>query len=148
MIKAKWWILVVTLAVFFVSSFAKAGELHDAAERGDVNRVKQLLNAGVDVNAKNNDYGSTALIVTSTVGHTEVVKILLEKGADVNSENKYGDTALMGAAAAGQTKIVKALLQKGANVNTKNKYGWSALMMAVKKGHTEVVNLLKQAGAK
>jgi ankyrin repeat protein len=53
-------------------------------------------------------------------GHTEIVQLLLEKGADVNAKNKYGRTALIYATERGYTEIVQLLLEKGADVNAKD----------------------------
>jgi ankyrin repeat protein len=50
-------------------------------------------------------------------GHTEVVKQLLAKGADVNAKSSYGYTALLYAADKGHTECVGLLLDGGANIN-------------------------------
>jgi len=78
------------------------------------------------------------------------VKLLLDKGADVNawSWDSMEQTALMEASDQGHLESVKFLLQKGASVHFKNKNGWTALKLAGKEGHTEIVELLKAHGAK
>lgn len=64
-------------------------------------------------------------------GHLETVKMLLERGADVNQENEWGQTPLMLAAKEGQSSILNALLDKGANINQQSKFGgMTALMWA------------------
>jgi len=61
-------------------------ELCRAAWDGDLKRVKKILSGGnVDVNEKDK-YGNTALIRASKWGHIEVVKYLLENGANVNEK--------------------------------------------------------------
>jgi serine/threonine-protein phosphatase 6 regulatory ankyrin repeat subunit B len=65
------------------------------------------------VNAKRND-GRTALMIASERGHKEVVKLLLEKGADVNAKNKEGMTALKYASENGHKEIVELLKSYGA----------------------------------
>ena len=93
--------------------------------------------------------------------HTEVVKLLLDKGADVNMKNKKDKTALMLASQVDSndatslsvvsdsrhTEVVKLLLAKGADVNTKNNKDITALMMASRAGLTETVKLLLDKGA-
>jgi len=69
-------------------------------------------------------------------GHTEIVRLLIDKGADVNLLDKNGETALMGAAGAGHTEIVKVLIDKKANVDTKNNNGVTALIKAAEKKTT------------
>jgi ankyrin repeat protein len=77
-----------------------------------------------------------------------MVKLLLDKVADVNVKNNYGKTALIAAAGGGHTDIVKFLLSKVADVNVKNEYGNTALMAAAEGGHTNIIELLKKYGAK
>jgi uncharacterized protein len=61
-------------------------------------------------------------------GNTDVVKLLLGKGADVNARNNINGTALMLAAPLGDPGTAKLLLEKGAEVNIRNDYGYTALM--------------------
>jgi ankyrin repeat protein len=65
-------------------------------------------------------------------GHTEVVKFLLEKGAEVNAKGTIGGTtALMVASQNGHAEVVKVLLEKGADVNVKDTtIGTTALWIA------------------
>ena len=85
--------------------------------------------------------------MASEKGHTETVKALLDKGADVNAKDKDGETVLMKASASGYTEIVKALLDKGADVNEKAVHGQTALMYASGLGRTEIVKVLLYKGA-
>jgi len=95
----------------------KDGELIKAAEKGDLAKIKTLLKAKANVNAKNK-YDDTALINAAVYGHTEIVKMLLERGADINAENILGDTALKKAVLYGYTAIAKMLLERGADIST------------------------------
>ena len=83
-------------------------ELLAAARRGDLYRVKVLLDAKVDVNTARED-GATALIAASTTGHQVVVQALLAARANVNARMSNGSTALMAAAAVGNWQVVHAL---------------------------------------
>ncbi|CAI8036815.1 TNF receptor-associated factor 4 [Geodia barretti] len=58
-------------------------ELHDAAERGDVDAVERLLSTSVNINSRTEDEGHTALLLASGKGHVEVVRLLLKAGAAV-----------------------------------------------------------------
>ena len=68
---------------------------------------------GEDVNAKDDQFGWTALMYAATNGHTTVVEVLLDKGADVNATDTKGRTALMLAVQNGRPEIVQ-LLEKAA----------------------------------
>ncbi|KAL5505211.1 hypothetical protein EMCRGX_G006611 [Ephydatia muelleri] len=91
--------------------------------------------------------GCTALMRASKAGHMEFVKELLDKGAEVNIQDKDGWTALMRASKAGQLECVKVLLDKGAEVNMQSWWRETALMMASKEGHMECVKVLLDQGA-
>lgn len=66
-----------------------------------------------NVNAKD-DEGSTALKLAAMKGHTSVVRVLLEKGADPDLKNNYGHTPLMSATWSNHTEIMELLKRKGA----------------------------------
>jgi len=123
-------------------------KLIDASIDEEIDRVKELLGIKnlflrANVNARTNDFkGNTALMMASSMGHKDIVKLLLDNGADVNAYNNYGDTALINASENGHIEIVEMLLEKGAVVNAKNNDGETARMMAREKGHTEVVDML------
>lgn len=76
-------------------------------------------------------------------GHTDIVRLLLEKRADPNAKGSTGRTALMEAAVEGYTDAVRALLEKGADAKAKNRDGETALSLAEKQKHADVIELLK-----
>ena len=94
---------------------------------------------------------NSELIAAAFKGDTETVRLLLDKGANVNAKDEDGGTALMFASVNGHTDTVKMLLKRGANPNitAKSSSGTvSALIYAKRMGHEEIVNILKKAGAK
>jgi len=82
--------------------------LIEAAENGNLEKIKELVKNGADVNSIS-DYGDTALMLASQYGQLEVVKYLLEKSADIHTKDEDGKTALMWASENGYTKIVELL---------------------------------------
>src|SRR5205085_10663765 len=74
--------------------------------------------------------GATPLMYAAHARTTEVIKLLLEKGADVNARDNGAGVALILAAAMGDLGTVKLLLEKDAEVNVRNEYGYTALMCA------------------
>jgi len=122
--------------------------LYRAAEKGDIEAVKILLDANEDINAQGGFYGN-ALQAASANGHKPVVRLLLEAGADVNSrESEWGPTPLSRAARNGHLGAVKVLVQAGADVESKDDAGRTPLSWAAANGHLEAVKwLAKEAGA-
>jgi len=102
----------------------KLREFFNAADAGDIQKVLQLLNAGVSVNAsfqrdESELSGKTALMIASSRGYSEMVEKLLSRGADVNRKHYSGETALMFAADSGDVNTIKTLLGAGADPNAK-----------------------------
>ena len=88
-----------------------------------------------------------ALYYAAFGGLKEVVKLLLEKGADVNAQGGYYGNALQAASWRGHEAIVKLLLDKGANINAQGGYYGNALYAASGKGYEAIVKLLLDKGA-
>lgn len=85
-----------------------------AADKGDAATVRQLLDNGANIDAKNDD-GETALIGAAYGGETEAVVLLLAKGANIEVRNNDGKTALKMAELAGRDEVVQLLKTKGAH---------------------------------
>ncbi len=134
------------------ATFAQSAnaQLEDAIRSGNVSAVRRALAAGADVNAKvtSEDHtylGSTFLELSCSLDniHAEVVKLLLDRAADVNARGSDGRTALMEAAKR-DAAVVKLLLEHGADVNAKDGDGYTALMSAK---DARVAELLLDHGA-
>ena len=87
------------------------------------------------------------LISAAQKGDIDIVRILLDNGANINFKDNYGDTALMWASIEGHTDIVQLLLDMGANLYLQNNHGTTAILLASSNGNTDVVELLLDRGA-
>lgn len=92
-----------------------AEQLWEASRQGELERVTQIIDSGVDVNSKT-EYGSTALFYACDRGHKDLVKYLLEKGADPNAKDSfYNATPMTWAQMNSQNEIIGMLLKSGAD---------------------------------
>jgi ankyrin repeat protein len=113
----------------------------------DVQKVRELIRAGTDVNASNN-YGSNAMQLAAEVGNRDILKLLLDAGADVDSPNPEGQTALMLVARTGDVEAARMLIRKGATIDARESWGnQTALMWAAARSHPAMMDLLLREGA-
>ncbi len=114
----------------------------------DYNEFKRILESGVDVNSVDKDkYGNTALHYAAYKNKTEIVKLLLSKGANVNAVSINKETPLHLACFYGNKEVIELLLAAGANVNAVRIDGWTPLHVAADIENISITKLLLTAGA-
>jgi ankyrin repeat protein len=135
----------------FLDHGASAGEdksvaLLVAAFSGNLPAAKLLLASGASPNGWVNREGRTALQVAIDARHAEIVRLLLQYGANLRVvDPEFGTTAL--SMAVGEPEIMEALLAAGAEVDGTNANGSTALLMAVLTKEVADVELLLRYGA-
>lgn len=102
-----------------------------------VKKLNETTTLGIDSPA--DVIKSTPLIGAIQSNHPKICELLLQKGANINLQDKGGDTALMYAIECHQLEIVAKLLAAGADWTLKNGKGETALLLAQKKGHKNIV---------
>jgi ankyrin repeat protein len=143
------------------------------AARGDAESARILLAGGADPNVATKDWGQTALIIASTMGQTDVVEALVNKGADPNLRDKNGYVALLSAVRDSQygedaaqraaaVATVKVLVKHGADPNIRlhqegkstaqapnevTLEGVTAVALAAEVNNLEAIKVLVEAGA-
>ncbi|MFC1670864.1 ankyrin repeat domain-containing protein, partial [Spirochaetota bacterium] len=86
-------------------------------------------------------------IIATENGDINIIKLLIEKGINVNAKGGNGRTALITASEKGYTEIVKILISNKANIETRDNSGFSAYMTAILNGNISIVLILKKNGA-
>ncbi len=121
--------------------------IFEAAATGRAQRVRELLKKDPELAHAYSSDGWTALHLN--FGNGEIVKILLDSGADINavSKNRFVAAPLQGAAASKRLEIARLLLARGAKVNTRGEGGGSPLHEAAGNGQIEFAQLLLDHGA-
>ncbi len=157
-LKKNWLIVVTGILIAIVPTGCKRKSkspetrpktIQEAAKNGDKDAVEEFLNQGARVNARDR-FGLTSLHWATWHGNTNVVKLLLTKGANIHVKCREGGmTPLHYATAYGQVEIAKLLISNGAEVNAKSKRGGTPLgsvAMGVAR-NKEVAELLIANGA-
>ncbi|PTB66973.1 ankyrin, partial [Trichoderma citrinoviride] len=128
---------------------ADPGALWRAAERGSPDEVWLLLTRSDIEIFMQGEYAQTALKFAVDGGNETIAKILLVRGAQVNSPHRMSDTLLTSAMKQGHKGIIKLLLDHGATVNPPPGFGngGAPLLFAVNEGREDIVELLLHRGA-
>ena len=90
----------------------------------------------------------TALWVAAAKGHFDVVRLLIEKNAEVDGRTSSNSTPLRAAAFDGHLDVVRCLVENGADVNARNNFNSTPLMLTCYNGHLDVASYLVKHGAK
>ena len=119
-----------------------------AANIGDSEKLRRLIEAGQDVNQRDGTWEKrTPLMWAAKMGRTDCVKYLIQNGAQLDLKDDDGDTALHLAAYWGHLEVMKRLLEAGQHINLRGVCARTPLMVAANYDHTDCVEYLLQNGA-
>jgi len=118
-----------------------------ACHRGSLKDAQVLIDAGADVD-KGDVEGFRPLMCAAVEGRTEIINMLLQRGATVDATDEYGRTALSWAVTKGDFDgSAKALIESGADVNKTDGGGFTPLMRSAVTDHPRCFALLLESGA-
>jgi len=148
LINALWiTLLVVTVGL-------QAGEIHQAVDAGDMDRVRGLLEADPSLLEARDDHGDTPLNRACFNERTwsrqsDVARFLIAQGAEINTRNNFGATPLNSAfyGSGADFDLVKRLIAKGADINTRDNSGMTPILHAALFGDLETAKFLIDHGA-
>lgn len=121
--------------------------LMEAASNGHVDVAKLLITKGASINTHSHEFKESALTLACYKGQLEMVKFLLEAGADQEHKTEEMHTALMEASMDGHVEVARLLLDSGAQVTMPADSFESPLTLAACGGHVELAMLLLERGA-
>jgi ankyrin repeat protein len=167
-------LLLTTIAAVVLVGCGPSVDIWTAADKGNIEAVKQHIAAGTDLDAKMQG-GHTPLLYATLSGHREIAELLIANGADVNVKGVEGWTPLdiaiewkyteladflrkhggktgaefsiHVASGMGNIEAVKQHIAEGADVNAKSDAGWTPLHHASRRSHKAVAELLIAEGA-
>jgi ankyrin repeat protein len=115
----------------------------------DARRLRELLDGGLPVNGIDKSTRQTLLLQSTGVGTTEIVNLLLDRGADISAVDKNGMGAVSRAAFTRRADLVELLVRRGAKVDQEDKLGQTPLFKAVtnREDSHDLVRLLIELGA-
>lgn len=118
-----------------------------AVQKNDVAAIDKLIAGGADVNEL--DGGDAPLVMAAYLGHSEIVRKLLEAGADVKAvDPSMKATALHAAAYAGRTEAARLLIEHGIDIDKQGpRNGYTALHDAIWQNNIDTAKVIIEGGA-
>ena len=143
---------LTVLLLFLVTgtAFSQTITLHIAIQKGDINRVRTMIDNGTSIH-QTDHLGNTALTIAAYHKHLEIVRLLCDYGANYDEKDSRGFTPLMIAAFRGHVQILEYLISQGAYADEKDEKGVTALIHAIggqsRENKLEMVKKLVMYGA-
>ena len=131
-------VIVVTLPAVWASG---TSELMDAVHAGDIEQVREFIDAGHDVNVTDAE-GNTGLHSAAAADRQTIARILIDAGAEVDAQNAEGRTPLHIASGSGHLGMVLMLTCSGADIHLVDNSGERAMLFALEGRHLTIAEVL------
>ncbi len=142
------WRVILAGCLAVAAADVYAAEIHDAAKRGDLARVRELIESDpAQVNSRDGN-GSVPLHQAAIGGHLEIVSMLLDRKAEIDLADNQGSTPLHAACMRFQPAVARLLIERGARINVRDQWGHTALVNAVGTVYGQDLDLIKLLIAK
>ncbi|MFC1725192.1 ankyrin repeat domain-containing protein [candidate division KSB1 bacterium] len=133
---------ILLLILISIAVAASAQNIHQAADTGDFNSVKKLLENDPELINSRDESKATPLYYAAWRGHLDIVKLLIDKGANVNIRQQYGFTPIGRAISSDHNEIARFLIDNGAALNMKGIGGRTPLYWSVQKRNKYLVKYI------
>jgi len=140
---------ILVLLLMGISSIGFSQSLFKAVEKGDLEKVKKVIEEGENVNAYS-EKGLFPLWRAAADNNYEMSELLINNGADVNQSINVppgNSTAIELPCQEGYLNIIKLLVDNDAEVNIKGYHDFTPIRIAARNGHVQIVKYLAQHGA-
>jgi cytochrome c len=134
----------LSICLGLIPATTHAATIHDAAKKGDVAAISAALDTGANINES--DGTATPLYYAVMVAQLAAAKLLIERGADVNTVSTLGDTPLGPAVGRRNIEFIRLLLEHGANPNSAMGGSQNILHFAVTQGCLDCVKSSGRSG--
>jgi ankyrin repeat protein/L-ascorbate metabolism protein UlaG (beta-lactamase superfamily) len=122
-------------------------DIHEAARKGDLGAVDSILTADPDLLELRTRAENTPLLLAAWHGHSDLIRFLLDKGADLSARNEREGTAVHYAALFGHQEVLDVLAAEGAAIDARDDGGFTPMTWACYAGNTDLVKRLLSLGA-
>lgn len=141
--------LILIVFILLMCGSVAAGNIADLVEKGELEAVKKMAQKDKNLLKGKNERGRSLIHIAAAKGHLNIVKFLVENGADVNLMEKIHNLRpLHFASRYGHLKVVMFLLEKGADLHAREKDNETALSYAVSSPSLDTVKFLVEKGLK
>ena len=122
-------------------------DIFEYIRNNDLESVKKLIESDNTLLEIGNYLSYTPLHIATFYGHIDIIKYLVECGADIETKDNDGNTPLYSSSYKGRLDVVKYLISVGVDIESKNNYDDTPLHIASVRYHIKIVEYLLSKGA-